>query len=125
MLPALGGVIGRDRKLISEWVRKYSKSAHTSLFSYILDPSLPSQHAYTLLRMCVLPKMNYFSRIFPPEVLSPSAKAFDAQVLDTFCNKLLLPTLDSAAREQLSMPIYLGGFGLKSIRKVSMISIFT
>jgi hypothetical protein len=66
--------------------------------------------------------MNYWSRIFPPEVFLPTATAFDQVVLDTFCSKLSLPPLDSVAREQISLPVYLGGFGLRSMQKVSPIA---
>ena len=77
------------------------------------------------MRTCVLPKLNYFSRIFPPDVLAPAAKFFDSLVCNTFCAKHLLPTLDSEAREQLSWPTILGGFGLRSIQQVSPYSFFS
>ena len=108
LLPALGGVIGRSRIRISQWLVQQAKSLHTSLFEHILNPSLPSQHAFAILRLCVLPRMNYWSRIFPPEVFLPTAMAFDQVVLDTFCSKLSLPPLDSVAREQITLPVYLG-----------------
>ena len=109
LLPALGGVIGRSRPAITHWLEDNAPQLHQSLFDSILDPALPSQHAYSLLRMCILPRMNYWSRVFPPEVFSSTAKAFDKVVLDTFTHKLLLPTLGFVALEQLSLPISLGG----------------
>src|SRR6185312_10965264 len=52
-LPALGGIISRDKKLISKWISTNVKS-HTPYFKLLLDPSLASQHAYAILRTCVL-----------------------------------------------------------------------
>ena len=70
----------------------------------------------------MLPKMIYWSRVFAPEVFSSTSRSFDQSVLDAFSTKLLLPPLDDAAREQISLPVYLGGFGLRSLVKVSPIA---
>jgi len=123
-LPALGGIISRNKKVISKWISTNVKS-HTPYFNLLLDPSLPSQHAYAILRNCVLPKLNYFSRIFPPDVLASAAKSFDVLVRETFCAKHLLPILNSEARDQLSWPTVLGGFGLCSIQQVSPFSYYS
>ena len=51
------------------------------------------------------------------------ARRFDAAVLDTFCKKLQLPALSDVARKHnLCLPIYLGGFGLRSMQKVSPVA---
>jgi hypothetical protein len=109
-LLALGGIVSRSRPIISAWLRTQVTSSHSPFFKIILDPSLPSQHAYVLLRMCILPRLNYFSRIFPPDVLAPAAKAFDKLLLETLCSKVNLPALDGVAREQLSLPTTIGGW---------------
>src|SRR6185503_17080930 len=99
-----------------------SPKLHQSLFSLLLDPSLPSQHSYTILRMCMIPRMNYWSRVFSPTAFELCAKDFDRAVLDTFTKKLVLPPLGDVARDQLSLPVFLGGFGLRSMYFVSCVA---
>ncbi len=68
-------------------------------FLNFFDPRLPSQHAFTLLRNSMVPRMNYFSRTTPPSILLPAARNFDHLVVDTFCRKMALPALtDEATR---------------------------
>ena len=66
--------------------------------------------------------MNYFSRIFAPDVFQPCAKDFDQRVFETFSSKLALPPLNDVAREQVSLPVFLGGFGLRSMYHVSPVA---
>ena len=66
--------------------------------------------------------MNYFSRIFAPDVFQPCAKDFDQRVFETFSSKLALPPLNDVAREQVSLPVFLGGFGLRSMSYVSPVA---
>jgi len=67
----------------------------------------------------MLPRMNYWSRVFAPDVFSAAAEVFDHLVLESFCLKLKLPALSRVATEQLSLPIGVGGFGLRSIQLCS------
>lgn len=67
----------------------------------------------------MLPRMNFFSRVFSPDVFSAAAKAFDHSVVHTFCTLLKLPSLTPEAKIQLSLPIRDGGFGLRSMQLVS------
>jgi len=66
--------------------------------------------------------MNYFSRVFPPEVFGPCAQDFDKEVFETFRAKLGLPSLNDVARQQLLLPVFLGGFGLRSMYDVSAVA---
>ena len=70
LLPCLGAAVSRSRKELSRWLKQTSPKLHQSLFTLLLDPSLPSQYSYLILRLSMLPRMNYFSRIFAPDVFS-------------------------------------------------------
>lgn len=118
-IPALGAILSRDSKLVSRWLVSTTTSLHKPLFDMLQHPRLPFQHSFALLRLCTLPRMNYFSRIFTPDTFSAAAKAFDQSVVATFCMMLQLTSLSNEARTQLSLPIGDGGFGLRSMQIVS------
>ena len=67
----------------------------------------------------MVPRMNYFSRSTPPAILNSAAREFDRLVVDTFCRRMALPTLNDGARQQLVLPVRDGGFGLSSVQVVS------
>lgn len=106
---------------LSHWLMKTSPPLHKPLFKLPLDPAFPSQHAFTILRMCMLPRMNYFSRVFSPKVFRDCAD-FDHNVMETACKKLGLLPLNDLAVKQLLLPVFLGGFGLRSMLGVSSVA---
>ena len=60
------------------------------------------------------------ARVVSPRILDPYATAFDTTVTQTASTKLGLPSsLNNVALIPLSLPIRLGGFGLRSVRMVS------
>ena len=118
-IPALGSIISRDPDVVSRWLMDRVNRLHEPFFKALLDTRLPCQHAFTLLRSCMVPRMNYWSRITPPSVFRPAAEAFDRLVVDTFCSRMKLPALTDEARTQLTLPVRVGGFGLSSLQNVS------
>src|SRR5690349_13646312 len=118
-LPALGSVISRNPDTISQWLVDQVETLHKPFFSALLDPRLPTQHAFSLLRSCLVPRMNYWSRTTSPSTFAAAAAVFDRLVVDTFCSRLKLAPLSDVARSQLSLPVRFGGFGLLSVRIVS------
>ena len=118
-LPALGTLISRDQDIISAWLVKQVSILHEPFFKALLDPRLPVQHAFLLLRQCLLPRMNYWSRVTIPSTFSDAAAAFDQMVVDTFCQRMKLPSLSDVALSQLRLPVRLGGFGLSQLSLVS------
>ena len=81
-IPALGSILSRDRNVISSWLLKQSSDQHTKLFKLLQHPLLPSQHSFSILRSCMVPRMNYWSRVVSPDALLPTVTAFDKMVLD-------------------------------------------
>ena len=78
---------------------------------------LPVPVAMLLLRLCLIPCLSYLARVVPPGTLAPHAKEFDSTVIRTASEKMgLPPSLDNVALLPLSLPIFLGGFGFRSVR---------
>ena len=119
-IPALGSILSRDPKIISDWLLAQVHKLHQPFFKALLDPRLPAQHAFTLLRTCMVPRMNYWSRTTSPSTFAPAAQEFDKLVLETFLRRINLDAdISDEARNQLSLPVRDGGFGLTSVALVS------
>ena len=118
-IPALGSIISRNPDIISNWLLDQVSTLHEPFFKAILDSRLPTQHAFALLRSCMVPRMNYWARTIAPSTFSAAAHAFDTLVVDSFCQRLNLPDLPDVARAQLELPVSVGGFGLTSLVLVS------
>jgi hypothetical protein len=116
---ALGTILSRDPILVSEYLLNQVIKLHKPFFTTLLDQRLTHQHFFTLLRFCMLPRMNYWSRTTHPGSFSLAARKFDQLVSDTFCQRLNLPALTDVAHAQLQLPVRLGGFGLASVQIVS------
>ena len=91
-MPALGAMVGWSPDGIAKWVKDKMVRTHTPFFEAISHKALPAQHALALLRLCMLPRMNFWTRVLPPDVVAPAAKAFDDLVLETALRKLGLGT---------------------------------
>src|ERR1044071_730006 len=96
--------------------------SHKTLFECLVNPLLPSHHAFVLLRSSVLPRLSYLSRVVPPEVLLPAAEWFDSSVRSTFSKRLRDPPLSADMSLRISLPIRFGGFGLRPVVRVSPIA---
>ena len=115
----LGAPVGFDQARMGAWLREQVDS-HSRFFKMLLRPDLPVQVAFLLLRQCLIPSMGYLARVVSPRVLESHAVSFDDTVMRTASEKLgLPPSIDTAALLPLSLPIRLGGFGLRSVRSVS------
>ena len=115
----LGAPVGDDRAGISEWLHEQVEK-HSQFFKLLLRQDMPVQVALLLLRLCMIPCMGYLARVVSPRILDPYATAFDTTVTQTASTKLGLPSsLNNVALIPLSLPIRLGGFGLRSVRMVS------
>ena len=84
---------------------------------------LPAQHAFALLRLCGLPRMNFWSRVISPTSFRPAAIYFDQLVIRSASHIFKLSsTLSDVAQVQLSLPISAGGFGLRRMDLVSPVA---
>ena len=122
-MPALGAMVGWSPDGIAKWVKDKMVRTHTPFFEAISHKALPAQHALALLRLCMLPRMNFWTRVLPPDVVAPAAKAFDDLVLETALRKLGLGTsLSNVAQKTIRLPVRLGGLGLRSMEAVSPVA---
>jgi len=101
------------------WLERQIDS-YKEYLELLLHPELPAQVAMILLRLSVIPQLGYLARVVPPSLLAPHALRFDDMVLDVVQRKFLLPSpLPDVAKFFLSLPIKVGGFGLRKARDVS------
>ena len=115
----LGAPVGEDRTGINEWLQERVET-HSRFFKLLLRPDMPVQVAFLLLRLCMIPCMGYLARVVSPRILDSHATAFDNTVMRTASEKLGLPLAPNhVALLPLTLPIRLGGFGLRSVRLVS------
>ena len=123
-LECLGTVIGLNHAAMSQWAYdRITSPSHLQLFSTLLNPSLPVQAAMAILRLCAIPRMSYLSRTLKPAIVTKAGAYFDSKVFDTASTKLRLPSnLTPGARLSLTLPIRLGGFGLRSVVRTSYAS---
>ena len=113
----MGGYVGEQSFVESELKRKVEK------ISLLIDQILAFgrcgyvQHAYALLKLCIVPKFNHIVRLQGREKSSVALRLFDSKVVDSLC---LLLGLDSSElrpwqRETIHLPVRYGGFGLPSM----------
>lgn len=113
----LGAFIGDDVAAHGLFVKERLAGYAESL-QLLSHPALPSQVALLLLRSCVLPRANYLVRVSPPSATGSAAGTFDRRVQEFVTTKLHLPVLDDEARDQMEMPISLGGLGIRPLARV-------
>lgn len=78
------------------------------------------QSALVLIRLCILPRMNYLARCLPVQDTVPYLERFDVMVQD--CVLKLIGTVidpDHPARHQMRLKLSLGGLGIISTAKVA------
>ena len=114
-IKALGTILTRKDSTLRRWINQEVKTSHEQLFTLLKDKRMPAQIAFTLLRMCGVPRVLYWMRTTPPTASGDLAETFDELVMETASTILSIPTLDTMARKQLCLPVKKGGFGLRSM----------
>ncbi|MDR3403430.1 MAG: reverse transcriptase domain-containing protein [Chthoniobacter sp.] len=111
-------------------------SSHTSFFEAITHAKMPTQVGYALLRQCALPRLGFLARTTRPHLIRAAAERFDAMVLHHAERLLdigersrsLLPSemiTNDQLVERISLPISLGGLGLRPFTRVSHAAYFS
>lgn len=111
----LGAMIGDDVQEEKSYCQKLTQE-HQPLFDALQHPSFHTQHALHVLRMCMAPRMNYITRVTPPDIVRAATMAFDQQMLETLAKILHLhhdEHLHPTAVKQARMPLRHGGLGLR------------
>jgi hypothetical protein len=116
----LGAPIGRDEAAIRRMLQD-AVDEHGPFFDLLCHNCMPVQIASILLRASGVPRMNFLSRVVAPSLIRDAAAAFDQRVLDTALRFLQIDParLSDEARLQLSLPIRLGGAGLRTAERTS------
>ena len=82
----------------------------------LVDPEWPAaQVAFQLLRQCGNQLLSHPARTTPPEQIREVAEAYDEEVLRAAEKVAGLDPLSEDEKEQLRLPLRLGGFGLASL----------
>jgi len=115
-VPLLGSMVGLDPQLRRQSASDRVRSMEP-FFQALLHPLFTTQATFLLLRVCALPKLNFTCRTLPSKLTSPACSAFDRLVLDAAMTTLHLDrdSLPEEMRKLLTLPLRLGGFGLRSM----------
>jgi len=92
--------------------------------SRLVAAKLSAQGTFMLAKHCMEPRMNHFARTTPPSISLPVAKAFDNIVGQVIEHALDLPDLDANTRRQISIPVKMGGLGMRSAHDTAPIAYF-
>jgi len=110
----LGTILGYDREAVSAYAMR-TVERQKRLHAALRHPRMPAQIALHILRASVLARPNYLSRVTNPLLIPDVLQELDEQTLDTASAILGLPAhLPDVAHHQLSLPVRLGGLGLRS-----------
>lgn len=118
----LGAPLGWSREKAQELLMQALEAECEIMFRRLKHPAMSRQEAYQILRVCTLPKLDYWTSVVRPEWLLPVAKRFDELVLDAATSKLALPKLTQQQLQQLRLKLRNGGLGLHSTVQLSPIA---
>ena len=101
----LGVPIGQDDELISKFCVKQVEK-HKPFFDVLTHPLLSPQHAFLLLRLCGIPRMNYLARTVYPGRLSAATAVFDKLAMGAAANVANIKLSENdEARKTFSLPV--------------------
>ena len=86
----VGAVVGRDDDAIRRGIRHImvDNGGHDVFFDRLQQPELSIPTAMLLLRMCMVPSMNYLLRCTAPVCIEDEAARFDQLMLNAAMDKL-------------------------------------
>ena len=119
-METLGGLVGQGDDAYNQWLAGYINS-FKEYFDMLLHPELPIQVAMLLLRLSAVPRIGFLTSVIPPRLLDAHARRFDELVFSTFIKKCGLPSnLPNAAKYVTTLPVRLGGLGLRSAAAIAI-----
>ena len=119
----LGTHIARCPEVESMIRTKYLDEArdHRVMFDRLTHTLMKDnlQIAFTLLRSCALPRMNFVARTANPSLLIDAAKEFDDLVMNCFLklSNIDPKQLNEFNRNQIGLPLRIGGMGLRPVQR--------
>jgi hypothetical protein len=119
----VGGVIGRDEGAIRRGIRHIlaNSGGHDVFFDRLQQPEISRTTAMVLLRMCMVPSMNYLLRCTAPVCIEDEADHFDQLMLDAAMDKLGIVQRErgESVVALLRGKLKNGGWGLTSAKATS------
>ena len=87
---AVGAVVGRDDAAIRVGMRNVLAAAgnYNSFLRRVQLDDMPMHTALSLLRVCLVPAMNYYLRCIAPVCIEDEAQSFDRRVAEAAIDKL-------------------------------------
>jgi hypothetical protein len=132
-IEALGVVFGKDSDVEDHAAATVMQ--HARFFDLLTHPSMPVQVGYSLLRYCAVPRLSFLSRTIHPRLFAASAARFDSMVRDCLAKMmqidagskgLLAPSLTAQQiDERISLPINMGGLGMRPFTRTSHAAYFS
>ena len=119
----VGAVVGRDDDAIREGMRNVLSEAggHDAFLRRVQLNEMPIQTAMLLLRLCLVPSLNYHLRCIAPACIDDEARLFDQRLMQAATDKL---GLDESERNDRTVALLQrrlrdGGWGLTSAARTS------
>ena len=119
----VGAVVGRDDAAIREGMHSVLTGAgsHDAFLRRLRLDEMPIQTAMLLLRLCLVPSLNYHLRCIAPVCIEDEARLFDQRMMEAAMDKLGLDEDERHERTTILLQRRLrdGGWGLASATSTS------
>ena len=112
----MGGYVGEQAFVKNELSKKVQKVSLLIDRICAFGESGYTQHAYALLKLCIVPKFNHIVRLQGKKKIEEVLHLFDSKVVNALCRLLRMDSsiLNWWQKETIHLPVRLGGFGLPS-----------
>ena len=113
----LGAIVGSDEEASAKIADTAAK--HKGFFDLVAR--LPVEEQLALLGTCGVPKMGFVVRTHRPDVAAPGVDLFE-HLLSNAIERLAEVQLDNDGRAAASLPVEMGGLGLRDWRPIAKIA---
>jgi Reverse transcriptase (RNA-dependent DNA polymerase) len=116
----LGTAVGASDEIIGSILHPRLKELHKDTMSRLTHPRMNVQHAMLLLRMCLVPKLNYILRTVRPSAVESLAGVCDTLIMNTALAILKIDRKEMSDHQmkQMRLPMTYGGFGLHAMNDI-------
>ena len=132
-MEALGVMFGSDTHIEAHLAT--TVDSHRAFLDILTHPKMPAQIAAALLRQSALPRLGFLARTTHPDNFQAAASKFDGMIertaecvfnISRHCKTALPSALVTAEQidERISLPLSLGGLGLRPFTRISHAAYF-
>jgi len=72
ILPILGSAIGLDQTALGSFATT-TLNRYSRILNILSHPTMPSQHAFAILRLCHVSTINFLLRTLPSHIITPAS----------------------------------------------------